>query len=85
MSAETPQVPEPARGQELPDLLTMAEVAAIFRRQDRTIRRWISMGHLVPVRVGRALFFRADDVRRMVSTQMTEALLRGRETSDAPS
>ena len=80
MSAETPQVPEPARGQELPDLLTMAEVAAIFRRQDRTIRRWISMGHLVPVRVGRALFF-----RRMVSTQMTEALLRGRETSDAPS
>ena len=27
MSAETPQVPEPARGQELPDLLTMAEVA----------------------------------------------------------
>ena len=83
MSPETPQFPEPAHDEVLPALLTTAEVAAMFRRQDRTIRRWISTGRLVPVRVGRAVFFRADDIRRMVSTQMTDAILRGRGAPDA--
>ena len=64
-------------------LLSAAEVGAIFNRGARTIRRWIRAGHLRPVRIGSALFFRADEVRRLVHSDvvasvMTSSLPRGR-------
>ena len=56
-------------------LLSGAEVEAIFRRDARTIRRWVRAGHLRPVTVGRAVFFRRDDVQRLIAQRMTDAAL----------
>ena len=56
-------------------LLSGAEVEAIFRRDARTVRRWVAAGHLRPVTVGRAVFFRRDDVVRLIAQRMTDAAL----------
>ncbi|GAA4141418.1 helix-turn-helix domain-containing protein [Actinomadura keratinilytica] len=50
------------RGDELPDLLTTAEVAALFRVARSTVSGWASRGLLPPVRTpsGRLRFHRAD-------------------------
>lgn len=45
-----------------PTLLTTAQVAARFGRCPRTIRNWVRAGHLRPVRIGGAVFFREDDI-----------------------
>jgi hypothetical protein len=63
-SAELP--PEPA----IPDLLPSSHVEQIFARSARTLHRWERRGHLTPVRVGHAKFYRAADVRRLVSGQL---------------
>ena len=59
----------------IPDLLSSAEVEAIFDRSDRTIRDWVAKGHLRKLKVGHSVFFLADDVRRLVSSGLTEAIL----------
>lgn len=68
----------PSVGQDTPlssvsALMTVQEVALIFRRSDRTIRTWVRDGRLRPIRVGRSVFFRREDV---------EALLRPSEAND---
>jgi excisionase family DNA binding protein len=78
---QQPPFPSPAYAA---PLLSTAEVAARFGRTDRTIRRWISVGHLVPVRVGGAVFFHAEDINRLLSTRMSDAILRGRHSPDGP-
>jgi len=55
----------------LPRLLSTQELCAVFRRSSRTIRQWCRGGKLTPVRVGRAVFFRADAVLRMISGTRT--------------
>jgi hypothetical protein len=60
----------------IPDLLSSAEVEQIFDRSARTLRRWEQQGHLTPVRVGGAKFYRPDDIRRLVSGQLTKAMTR---------
>ncbi len=50
----------------MPVLLSAAQVARIFGRSERTIRNWIRAGHLHPVRIGRAVFFRADDIHALL-------------------
>ena len=50
----------------MPALLSAAQVAQIFGRSERTIRNWIRAGHLHPVRVGRAVIFRADDIHALL-------------------
>jgi hypothetical protein len=60
-------------------LLSAAEVAAIFRRSERAIRAWTQRGYLRPVRVGRSLFFREDDVRELIADQLCRGIL-----ADAP-
>lgn len=67
---------EPAPEAVIPTMLTTAEIEAIFKRSNRTIRRWVSRGHLVPVHIGRSLFFRADDVMRLVSGRLCDAILK---------
>jgi PPK2 family polyphosphate:nucleotide phosphotransferase len=59
----------------LAPLLSAAEVGAIFRRGARTLRRWADAGHLTPVMVGRSLFFRREDVERLVVQRMTDDAL----------
>ena len=61
----------------LPELLSTAEVQAVFGRSSRTIRRWMRRNYLTPVRVGRSLFFRPDDIRRIVSDELQDTILAG--------
>ena len=49
----------------VPDLLSGPEVQKIFGRSGRTLRRWEQQGYLLPVRVGQAKFFRAEDIQRL--------------------
>jgi predicted site-specific integrase-resolvase len=50
----------------LPRLLSARQVATIFDRSERTIRSWVRAGHLKPLRVGRAVFFRAEDIAALL-------------------
>jgi Helix-turn-helix domain len=59
----------------LPRLLSIGDVAALFDRSARTLRRWIRLGHLVPVRVGGELFFDPDDIRRLIAGRLCAAVL----------
>lgn len=43
-------------------LMTAAEVAAYHRVTVRTVRNWVTRGLLTPVRRGRTVRFRAEDV-----------------------
>ena len=66
-----PCPPEP-----IPVLLSVAGVAALFDRSERTIRRWAACGHLLPVRIGGAAFFRAGDVAELISGRLRETVQR---------
>ena len=50
----------------LPVLLSGRDICVLFNRSERTVRRWITLGHLTPIHVGRARFFHPDDVRRLL-------------------
>jgi hypothetical protein len=58
----------------IPDLLSGADVEHIFDRSARTLHRWERLGHLTPVRVGRAQFYRIEDIRRLVCGQLGAAM-----------
>ena len=62
---------EDARDEPLPRLLSAAAVARIFNRSERAIRNWTQRGYLRPVRIGRSLFFRETDIRRLVAGQLS--------------
>jgi excisionase family DNA binding protein len=79
----TYQPPRPASLVQEIALLSTADVAELFGRTNRTIQRWISRRHLVPVRVGGAVFFRAEDVRRLVLGRISTAILQGRGAVNA--
>ena len=51
-------------------LLSPVEVQEVFNRSDRTIRRWVKQGLLVPVRMGRSLFFRREDITRIIVDEL---------------
>ncbi len=72
-AGSAPQVPV---SDSIADLLSIAEVARIFGRSERTICRWCAAGYLVPIRIGRSVFFRADDIRRLQVTDMAGALVK---------
>jgi hypothetical protein len=76
---DPPEDPPPAPS--FPELLSSAQVEQIFGRSARTLRRWEQRGHLTPVRVGNAKFYRADDIRRLVSDQLMDAM----RTPNSPS
>ena len=50
-------------------------MAAIFRRSERALRDWVRRGHLVPVRVGRSLYFREEEVRALLGGRLRQGLL----------
>ena len=70
---------------EIPDMLSPGEIAAKFGRSTRTMRRWAQRGDLVPIRIGGGVFFRAEDVRRLISDRMVAAILTQKSPPDGPS
>lgn len=70
-----PSIPDGAAVR-IPTMLSTAEIAAAFGRSPRSMRRWVERGHLVPVRIGGAVFFRVEDVRRLISDRMVETILK---------
>jgi Helix-turn-helix domain len=73
--ADTDDPAAGSRATALPRLLSIGDVAALFNRSARTLRRWIRAGHLVPVRVGGALFFDPGDIRRLIAGRLCAAVL----------
>jgi excisionase family DNA binding protein len=59
----------------LPDLLTPAEVCAIFSVSRRTLHRWERAGILPAVRIGGTVRYRAEDARALIQKQMEASLL----------
>jgi hypothetical protein len=53
-------------GNALPQLLTQQEVAVLFRRTPRALRNWEKTERLVPVRVGRSVFYRVSDIHQLL-------------------
>ena len=51
-------------------LLTNENLSTIFRRGDRTLRRWIAAGHLNPIRIGGAVFYHPADVRELIARRL---------------
>ncbi|MGC9272047.1 helix-turn-helix domain-containing protein [Acidiphilium sp.] len=48
-------------------LLTTEDVCALFRRTPRSIRRWVQVGHLRPIRVGAAIFFDPRQIEALIA------------------
>ena len=63
-----------AAGEPLPHLLSVAEVCAIFRRSERTLRDWADRGLLKRVEIGGAVFFRQDDIRALLESRVRGAV-----------
>lgn len=63
-------------------LIPLKRAATILGREPQTIRNQLTLGkcRLVPVRQGRSVFFRADDVAAEIDRAATPALRRGRPT-----
>ncbi len=53
----------------MPVLLSATQATRIFGRSQRTIRNWVRAGHLRPVRVGRSVFFREDDIHALLDAR----------------
>ena len=70
-----PSAPDRSPGSSLPKLLTAAEVAAVFRRSERALRDWMRRGYLAPLRVGRSLYFREEEVRALLGGRLRQAIL----------
>lgn len=60
-------------GPDIPALLTAAEVARVYRRSTRTLRTWVKRRLLQPVRIGRAVYFRAEDVIKLAGGKSTSS------------
>ena len=78
-----PSIPDEAAA--LPTTLSTAEIGAAFGRSPRTIRRWVERRYLVPVRIGDGVFFRAEDVRQLISDRMVAAILTQKSPPAGPS
>lgn len=67
----------------LPELMSITDVAKHFGRTPRTLREWERRGYLVPVRVGRSVYYRCDDVFALISNGLRQQIFasarRGRE------
>jgi hypothetical protein len=58
----------------LPGLLSPRDVQVLFNRSARTIRRWVKQDKLDPVCIGRAVYFRESDIRRLIEAELQVAV-----------
>jgi excisionase family DNA binding protein len=54
----------------LPRLIPLADVATYFGKSERTLRRWISDGHLPAVKIGPAIYVRECDLIALLDRQL---------------
>lgn len=50
-------------------LLTVGDVSSVFAIHPRTVRNWAAEGILSPVRVGRTVRFRREDVQALIDSR----------------
>lgn len=55
-------------------LIGRRETGAVFNRKPRTISNWVRAGHLHPVRIGRAVFFRREEVEALAGMRSGYAI-----------
>jgi excisionase family DNA binding protein len=67
-----------------PELLAVADLAAVFGRSERTIRRWISQGSIPALRVGRSIFFRSYDVSILIVRGIEATALKRARACQSP-
>lgn len=67
MVPERTDVAAPELGSEaaFPELFSLADVCAVFRRKPRAMRDWDKRGWLKPVRIGGNVYYRREDVLRV--------------------
>lgn len=59
-----------SQGEPIPiELLTKAETAQTFRVSLKTLNRWAEAGILQPIKFGRTVRYRAEDVRALVDSR----------------
>lgn len=51
-----------------PDIMTVKEVAALYRFDVETVRRWVRMGRLKPMRLGNQMRFKRSVVIRAMDS-----------------
>jgi hypothetical protein len=56
-------------------LLSYVEVAVIFVVDYRTLLRWEKAWHLLPARIDLSIFYRRDDIERLIAHPMTVTAL----------
>lgn len=56
-------------------LLSTRELMEIFGRSDRTIRNWVTAGHLHPIKVGRSVFFGKQEIDALLGVRVGELKL----------
>jgi excisionase family DNA binding protein len=61
-----PHTVEVSREQALPRLLTLPEVAAYLRVNQKTVRRWVTARRIPCVRIGTRLRFQVGDIASWV-------------------
>ena len=67
--------PAPIPVEPMPVLVTAEQAADVLGVSTRTLSRWEKVGRLPPIRVGRAVFYRGEDIDRAVKTEIkTRAL-----------
>ncbi len=68
----------------VPDMFSTGALAAKFGRSPRTIRRWAERGYLMPIHIGGAVFFRAEDVLQLLNDQLVMSILERKPPRSTP-
>ena len=55
------------------ELMTVAEIAAVLKLNQQTIRNWIDQGRLPAIRIGRRVRIRRSDFEELLTTAATPA------------
>jgi len=72
-----------AGGHDFEPLVSVTEVATVFGRSERTIRRWVRVGKLPTVRVGASMFFRREDVSVAIRSGLERGFVSPRPCSNS--
>jgi excisionase family DNA binding protein len=63
------------------DFMTVAEVAAVLKLNQQTVRNWIDQGKLPALRVGRRVRIKRSDFERLVDEGYSGGVAMDRESS----